>query len=180
MAKMTRFFRRLGVLPYLLLGLALLVPGLLIITYVVDNWWPFDVERLDLVRAAALGRAEAATLLSAANTEIIFVFLAAISVAMSGIALPFVYFFGRRFGSGGNVAGQAPRFVVLLRQAAWIGLWVAFCLWLQMNRTLGVAVAVLGGAVLVLFEILLQIRARAAGIGVPIGTAPPIKEIKES
>ena len=41
---------------------------------------------------------------------------------------------------------------------------MAFCLWLQMNRTLGVAVAALVAAVLILFEVVLQIRARAASV----------------
>jgi hypothetical protein len=173
---MTRLIRRLGLIPYLVLSVLLLALGLFIVTYVVDNWWPFDVERLDLVRATALGRAEAATLLSAANTEIILVFLAAIVLAVGGLTLPLSYFFGLRFGVGGNIAGQPPRFIVVVRQATWVGVWVAFCLWLQMNRTLGIAVAVLGGGVLILFEILLQIRARAAGIGVPIATTPPVKK----
>jgi hypothetical protein len=173
---MIRFIRRLGLLPYLVLSVGLLTLGLFTVTYVVDNWWPFDVERLDLVRATVLGRAEAATLLSAANTEIIFVFLAAVALAVGGLTLPLIYFVGMRFGTGGNVAGQPPRFIVVVRQAAWIGVWVAFCLWLQMNRTLGIAVAVLGGGVLLLFEILLQIRARAAGIGVPTAATPPAKK----
>lgn len=164
---MTHFLRRLGVFPYLLVGLVLLALGVLLLTYVVDNWWPFAVQRLDLVRAAAQGRVEAATLLSAANTEIIFVFLAAVAIAIAGLSLPFLYFLGWRFGFGGNPAGQPPRFIVVIRQGMWVGVWVAFCLWLQMNRTLGIAVVLLGGGVLVLFEILLQIRARAAGIGVP-------------
>jgi hypothetical protein len=55
--------------------------------------------------------------------------------------------------------------------ALWVGLWVAFCLWLQMNRTLGVAVAALGAAVVILFEVVLQIRARATAVQQQ-GTAP--------
>ena len=47
------------------------------------------------------------------------------------------------------------------RQSLFVGLWVAFCLWLQMNRTFGPAVAILAAAVLVLFELVLQIRERA-------------------
>jgi hypothetical protein len=172
---MAHFFRRLGVILYLFIGLGLVTLGVLLFTYVVDNWWPFDVARLDLVRAVALGRAEAATLLAAANTEIIFVFLAAVALIVAGVALPFLYFLGRRFGFGGNEAGLPPRFIVVIRQGVWVGVWVAFCLWLQMNRTLGIAVALLGGGVLILFEILLQIRARAAGIGIPT-TTPTTKK----
>lgn len=173
---MARFIRRLGVIPYLIVGLVILALGVMLLTYVVDNWWPFDIARLDLVRAAAQGRADAATLLSAANIEIIFVFLTAVGIAVSGLTLPLFYLLGLRFGAAGNAAGYAPRFVVVLRQSAWMGVWVAFCLWLQMNRTLGIAVAILGGGVLVLFEILLQIRARAAGIGLPAGAASTMRE----
>jgi hypothetical protein len=179
-AKMTHYLRRLGVFPYLLLGAGLVASGLLAINYVVDNWWPFDVQRLDLVRATAQGRADAATLLAAANSEILFLFLAAVAIAAAGLSLPLLYFLGRRFGVGGNLPGEAPRFVVVLRQGAWVGIWVAFCFWLQMNRTLGVAVALLSGGVLILFEILLQIRARAAGIGLPSATPPRTKETQAS
>jgi hypothetical protein len=164
---MSNLVRRLGVVPYFFFGFALLAAGLLLIEYIVDNWWPFDVQRLDLVRATVLGRAEAATLLSAANMEIIFLFLAAVAVAATGLVMPVAYLLGRRFGLANNTSRQPPRLLVVMRQSAWFGIWIAFCLWLQMNRTLGIAVAILGGAVLVLFEILLQIRARAAGIGLP-------------
>jgi hypothetical protein len=60
--------------------------------------------------------------------------------------------------------GRPPVFLVVLRQAMFTGFWVAFCLWLQMNRTFGVAVALLAAAVLVLFELVLQIRERASAV----------------
>jgi uncharacterized membrane protein (UPF0136 family) len=44
----------------------------------------------------------------------------------------------------------------------WVGSWAAFCVWLQMNRTLGLAVAILVAVVLILFEMLLQLRQRTA------------------
>jgi uncharacterized membrane protein (UPF0136 family) len=43
----------------------------------------------------------------------------------------------------------------------WVGLWFAFCAWLQMNRTLGIAIAALVAIVLLMFELLLQVRHRA-------------------
>jgi uncharacterized membrane protein (UPF0136 family) len=46
----------------------------------------------------------------------------------------------------------------------WVGLWVAFCIWLQMNRTLGLAVALLVAAVFVMFEFLIQVRTRAVQV----------------
>ena len=35
--------------------------------YIVNSWWPIDINRLDLVRAAVQERADAAALLEAAN-----------------------------------------------------------------------------------------------------------------
>lgn len=162
-------FKRLGVLPILLLGAALFVIGLMAILHIVNSWWPFDVVRLDLVRATALGEVEAASILEAANQEIILAFLGAVLVTVTGLALPLAYFINKRFShyldtrSGRSVP---PQFHVTLRQAMWVGIWVAFCVWLQMNRALGLAVAALVAAVLILFEIMLQIRARASSITV--------------
>jgi hypothetical protein len=162
---MSKFVERLGVIPFLLLGLTLFVLGLLALNHIVDNWWPFDVQRLDLVRDTALDRAEAALLLEAANTEIILAFLAAVVVAATGLALPLAFFLNQRFGRPGEPHTVSPAFLVVLRQSMWVGAWVAFCVWLQMNRTLGLAVAGLVAAVLALFEILLQVRTRAAHAG---------------
>jgi hypothetical protein len=44
----------------------------------------------------------------------------------------------------------------------WVGLWASFCVWLQMNRLLSVAMALLVAVVLIMFEFLLQLRTRAA------------------
>ena len=118
-----------------------------------------------LVRAAAAGRADAVSLLEAANLEIILVFLATVLTAVTGVALPLSYLLNRRFSAFtdkrfGKV--ESSRLLVALRQAMAVGIWVAFCLWLQMNRSFGLAVALLVAAVLVLFEVLLQIRSRTA------------------
>lgn len=156
---------RFGFIAALVLGALLLVIGLLAMEYVVNNWWPIDINRLDLVRAAADGRADAAALLEAANFEIILVFLATVLTAVTGLALPISYLFNRRFTAYTDRrfgAIESSRLLVALRQAMAAGIWVAFCLWLQMNRTFGLAVALLVAAVLILFEILLQIRSRTA------------------
>ncbi|RMG99097.1 MAG: hypothetical protein D6706_06045 [Chloroflexi bacterium] len=147
-----------GVLPFLFLGIGLFGLGLLSTFYVVDNFWPIDVARLDLVRDVALDRADPASLLEAIVPEYLLAFLAAILVMVTGLALPLVYVLNRRFNR------SEPSFLVVLRQSMWAGIWVAFCAWLQMNRALGVAIAFLVAAVLVLFEVLLQIRTRAAVI----------------
>jgi hypothetical protein len=123
--------------------------------HIVDNWWPFDVARLDLVRATAVDQVDPASLMDAANLEIVFAFLSATLVAATGIALPTAYFLNRRFGS------TSPVFLNVLRQSMWVGFFVSFCLYLQMNRMLGIAIALLVAAVLILFEFVVQVRMRA-------------------
>ncbi|MBP6472134.1 MAG: hypothetical protein KBE23_04900 [Chloroflexi bacterium] len=160
-------FQRLGILPTLLLGLALFIIGLLAMQHIVNNWWPFDVVRLDLVRSTAQGEVEAASILEAANKEIILAFLGAVLIAVTGLMLPIAYFINKRFSrylDHRSGRSMPPQFHVTLRQAMWAGIWVSFCTWLQMNRALGLAVAALVAAVLVLLEIMLQIRARASTI----------------
>jgi hypothetical protein len=162
-------FERFGVLPSLLLGLALCLIGLLAIQHIINNWWPFDVVRLDLVRSTAQGNVEAASILEAANNEIILAFLGAVLITVTGLALPLAYFVNKRFSSYlDHRSGRSmpPQFHVTLRQAMWVGIWVASCVWLQMNRALGLAVAALIAAVLILFEVMLQIRTRASSISI--------------
>ena len=75
--------KRLGILPYLVLGLSLVALGLLAMNHAVDNWWPFDVARLDLVRATAIDQVDPAALMESVNVDIVFAFLcAAFSAAM--------------------------------------------------------------------------------------------------
>jgi hypothetical protein len=156
---------RFGFLSALILGVVLFLLGLTAMEFVVNNWWPIDINRLDLVRAAAQDRADAASLLEAANFEIILVFLATVLTAVTGLILPIAYLLNRRFAAYTDQRfGQmeSSRLMVALRQSMGAGIWVAFCLWLQMNRSFGLAVALLVAVVLILFEILLQIRSRAA------------------
>lgn len=147
--------RQFNVVPYLVIGVGLLLIGLLSVNHVVNNLWPIDVARLDLVRETALYEAEVTQLLQASNAEIIIAFLAAMAVAVTGLTLPLAYYLNKRFG-------QTPtqHFLVVLRQAMWIGLWFAVCTWLQMNRSLSWGVAILVATVPATIEILLQIRAR--------------------
>ncbi len=163
------YIKRLGVFPTLLLGISLLGIGLLAMSHIVDNWWPFDVERLDLIRATALNRADSASLLEAANFEIILAFLATVLVTITGLVLPLTFILNKRFirtNRDQSEYSPAPRFLVTLRQSMWVGAWVSFCVWLQMNRSLGFAIAALVAAVLVMFELLLQVRTRATHVEV--------------
>jgi len=159
---MKKIFGRFGILPYLLLGLGLLILGLMAMNHIVDNWWPFDVTRIDLVRATALDQIDPTSLIDAANSEIILAFLSAVLMAATGVALPIAYFLNWRFGT--SQGGPKPQFLVVLRQAMWIGFWVSFCMWLQMNRMLGIAVAILVAGVLILLELLLQIRTKTTKV----------------
>lgn len=160
---------RLTLIPPLVLGIALLMVGYLSLNHIVDNWWPFDVARLDLVRATALDRADAALLLEAADFNILLAFFASIIAAITGLTMPLAHVLGRRFGQFTDpVSGKRsyPPLYVTLRQSMGLGTWVAFCTWLQMNRAFGIAIAVLVLAVIVLFEMLLQVRARASNEGI--------------
>lgn len=159
---MHRVTQRLGFVPALILSAGLVALGLLALNHIVNTMWPFDVSRLELVRATAQQRVDAAMLLAAADNDVIIAFLASIVCVVTGLALPIVYFLNRRFNP--NYRVDRPPFLMLIRQALWVGLWGAFCVWLQMNRTLGIAVAVLIAAVFILFELLLQIRTRASAV----------------
>lgn len=163
MAAMQRVVHRMGILPTLVLSFALTALGILAANRLMNTRWPFDVQQVELVRATAQQRVDAAMLLAAADNEVLIAFLACVVVAMTGLALPFAYILNRRFGPG-RLTGEPPSMMVTLRVALWFGLWSAFCVWLQMNRTLGIAVAALAAAVLILFELLLQIRAHASTV----------------
>ena len=160
---MAKFWQRLGVLPAFILGITLFAFGLITLSYILNNWWPNDVSRLDLIRDTALGQAEATALLEAANTEILLAFLAAVLVTGTGIMLPLAHFLNKRFGR----ETIYPPLLVTLRQAMWFGLWAAFCIWLQMNRMLGSAIAGLVAVVFLLMEMLIQIRTQTQQVSPP-------------
>lgn len=60
------------------------------------------------------------------------------TLAITGIALPFVWLLHRRFNTN-----QQTRTSVLLRQGMFIGLFAAICVWLQINRSLTLGLALL-------------------------------------
>lgn len=160
---MQRFFRRLGVVPVLLLSVGLFVLGALAVDRVVNTMWLFDVARVDLARLTVQERVDAGTLLGAARGEVLLAFMASVIVAVSGLVMVPIYYLNKRLAAA-DQRDQPPLILAVLRQSLFVGLWAAFCLWLQMNRTFGVAVALLAAAVLVLFELVLQIRERASAV----------------
>ncbi len=158
---------RLGILPYIFIGTIFLLIGLMTLLYTTNNFWPFNVNRIDLVRATAVNQADSTSLMAAANSEILFGFLLGVFLAISGIVLPLAYLLNKRlthFADTRLGESSSTHFWVILRQSFAVGVWVSFAVWLQMNRTLGIAIAFLVAAVLILFEILLQIRSRTAVI----------------
>jgi hypothetical protein len=154
-----RVWRKLGVLPTLLISLLLVVGGAYVLQYILNNVWLFEVERLDLVRLVALDQADPFELLEAAYPEVILAFLGGVTLLVMGLFMPLAYLLNWRF----NYAYRS--LLGYVRQSTWVGLWVAFCVWLQMNRSLGVAVVLLVAAMFVLVEVLFQVRARAGALG---------------
>jgi len=77
-------------------------------------------------------------------------------MALTGTALPVVYFFHRRFP---NDPPAAPN--VIVRQSLWVGVYAATLAWLQLGRlvTLYVILALAGGLIAV--EYFLRLREKA-------------------
>lgn len=156
---MRNLLHRFAIVPYFIIGLLMAALGLLALNQVVNNFWPVDVLRIDLFPDIATGSADSTELLKAANFDILAAFLASEFISIVGLALPLTYFLNKRFGQS-----ESQSFLVVLRQAMWVGVWVVFCTWLQMNRSLGWAVAFMVAVVLFIVELLLQIKNRAAAM----------------
>ncbi len=77
-------------------------------------------------------------------------------LALSGTALPLVYFFNRRFPS--NPPAEPG---VILRQATWVGVYGSTLAWLQLGRMLSPMVAGVLAIALLVTELLLRLRERA-------------------
>ena len=73
------------------------------------------------------------------------------TLALSGTALPVVYFFNRRFPSDPPVEGG-----VVLREAMWVGVYASLLAWLQMGRVLTSGLAFVLAMGLVVIEFLLR------------------------
>lgn len=84
-------------------------------------------------------------------------FFLALWFAVAGTTLPLIWLLHRRFGRA-NAGDTWYSSWVLVRQAAWAGIWVTGCAWLQMHDVLNWAMALLLLAVLILLEALLYTR----------------------
>lgn len=181
---MNRRLARFGVLPSLLIGIILTIVGLWTLNWLFNEVWPIspnltDGQYLEVQRGIAEDRFSADTLLRVSNSEAIALFLVAVGITAMGLIMPLAYFIDRRVqlwlltredkhieASTGRrpprrKPGVTPLYVTL-RQGLWFGIWTAFCMWLQINRTFGLAVAGLVAIVLVLLELLLLMRTLSA------------------
>ena len=84
-----------------------------------------------------------------------WLFFMLLTAAATGTALPFVWVLHRRFA----VAPSPPP--VLLRQGLWAGLYIGLCVWLRINRSLNVSLALLIAGGLAAFEWLIRVRERS-------------------
>ena len=84
----------------------------------------------------------------------LFFFL--LTMAVTGTGMPLILLLHRRFG------GEDPAPAsVLLRQGLWMGLLVALCAWLQINRSLTLPLGLLVAGSLFAFEWLLRLFERS-------------------
>jgi len=77
-------------------------------------------------------------------------------VAVSGTVLPLVGYLNRRFASSPPAEGG-----VILRQALWVAIFASIVLWMQLGRTLNLAVAVFLAVGFVVIEFLLRLSERS-------------------
>ena len=83
-------------------------------------------------------------------------FIALVLMALTGTALPIVYFFHRRF------AGEKPaESNVIVRQALWVGVYGATLAWLQLGRLVTIYVILGLAAGLAAIEYFTRLREKA-------------------
>jgi hypothetical protein len=83
-------------------------------------------------------------------------FFALLIIALTGSALPVVYFLHQRFPSQPPAAPQ-----VILRQAIWVGVYVALLAWLQLGRLVTLWIILGLAAGLMTIEYLIRLREKA-------------------
>ncbi len=82
-----------------------------------------------------------------------FFFLA--TLALSGTALPIVYFFHRRFDK------KFPPANIITRQALWVGFYGATLAWLQLGKVANLSIAIGLALGLIAIETLIRIREKS-------------------
>ncbi len=84
-----------------------------------------------------------------------WLFFAFLTTGVTGLALPFAWLLHRRFETA--PAGEG----VLLRRGLGVGLYVALCTWLQVNRALNLSLAMAMALALLLTEALIRVVERS-------------------
>ncbi len=84
-------------------------------------------------------------------------FYGLVHVALTGTALPFVHLLHKRFSREHAVTLEPG---VLVRQANWVGLFGAACIWLRIPRLLSLPMAIVLMIALIIIESLLRLRER--------------------
>jgi hypothetical protein len=86
-----------------------------------------------------------------------WVFYALVHIALTGTALPFVHLLHKRFSRDQALTMEPGVFV---RQANWVGLFGAACVWLRIPRLLSLPMAIVFLIALLIVESLLRLRER--------------------
>jgi len=84
----------------------------------------------------------------------LFFFL--LALAITGTTLPFIWLLHRRFAKGPDLPAM-----ILLRRALLVALYGELCVWLQINRSLNLSLAILLGLGLVAIEWFLRMLDRS-------------------
>ena len=150
-----RNFQKLGILPWLLLGplLASLAVGSMIR---ITNTWPFEPNlNRDLVRAIETETATAVDIMDVVIPESLIAFLLSVALLVLGLAMPFVYLLNQR------IFRRPPTPFDVSRQSLEIGGWAALSVMFHMNRALSLALVLLVGFIIFLFEFVILVRLHA-------------------
>jgi hypothetical protein len=89
------------------------------------------------------------------------IFFVALWLVLAGLTLPLIWYLHRRFGRADTGEGWLSS-LNLMRQAAWVATWGTLCAWMQANRTLNLAMALLLLIILILVEALILTRQEAS------------------
>lgn len=89
----------------------------------------------------------------------LWLFFILLQIAVTGTALPLVRYLNVRFTA---LEDAVPPAGVIVRQSIWVGLFVVTCFWLQIPRALSLPLAGFLAFVLIVLEIFLRSRERAA------------------
>ncbi len=151
--------RNFGGLPLVVMGFFLIVIGLWLLNLLVNKVWLVPVSSAQFSafqRAAMSNTIDPSLLIEASDWGLIVLFLICIAMIGFGLALPIFYLINRRV----VIMRHTPpaTFAAIARRSLWFAIWLVFCFWLQMSRTLGLPVALLFAIVFILFEALIYIR----------------------